>query len=239
MNALQLVQEACSIVGIARPNSIIGSADTGVRQLLGLLNKEGRELSARHAWEVLVREFTYPSVATEDQGLIDTIIGAANAYRYILNDTLWNRSRKEPVCGPHSSTDWQALKTRDLSGPYTEYRINGGHLRFLPAPAAGETIAGEYVTKNWCTSSDGVTKRRAIENDEDVVLLSDEIMLAGVEWRWRKAKGLSYAEDFAGYERMVMDAKARDGTQKRLSLAGKNGGSGERRISAPPGSWPL
>lgn len=238
MNALQLIQEGCSIVGIARPNSIIGSSDTGVRQLLGLFNKEGRELSARYGWEVLVREFTFNSVAAEDQGSLDSLIGAANAYRYIVNDTLWNRDRKEPICGPNSSVEWQGLKTLDLSGPYTEYRIRGGHLLFLPASAADEEIAGEYVTKNWCTSSDGATARRAIASDEDEVLLSDEIMLVGVEWRWRKAKGLSYTEDFNAYERMIADATARDGTKKRLSLAGK-GSSGERRMSVPPGSWNL
>jgi hypothetical protein len=238
VNALQLIQEACSIVGIARPNSIIGSSDTGVRQLLGLFNKEGRELSARHAWEALIREATFNSVALEDQGALSTIIGAVNSYRYIVNDTLWNRDRKEPICGPQSSMDWQALKTLDLSGPYTEYRIRGGHLLFLPAPAAGEEIAFEYVTQNWCTSADGSEQRRSIADDEDIVLLSDEIMLAGVEWRWQRAKRLSYAEEFTAYERLVADAKARDGTQKRLSLAGR-GGSGERRMAVPPGSWNL
>jgi hypothetical protein len=237
MNALELIREACSIVGISRPNSVTGSADTGVRQLLGLLNKEGRDLSARYAWQSLIREAHHTTVAAEDQGSITSIIVAANAYRYIVNETMWNRSRREPVRGPNSSLHWQALKTLDLSGPYTEYRIRGDHLLFTPVPAAGEDVYFEYVTKNWCTSADGEQQRAAISNDEDVFLLSDEIMLVGVEWRWRKAKGLAYSEDFATYERLVADAMARDATKRRIDMTCAK--PAQRTLAVSPGSWPL
>lgn len=237
MNALELVREACGIVGISRPNTITGSADTGVRQLLGLVNKEGRDLSARYAWQSLTREATFATTAAEDQGSLATIIGAANAYRYIVNETMWNRDRKEPVLGPNSSMKWQALKTLDLSGPYTEYRIRGDHLLFTPIPAAGEDIYFEYVTKNWCTSEDGEEQRAAVSNDEDVFLLSDEIMLVGVEWRWRKAKGLSYTEDFNSYERLVADAMARDATKRRIDMTRSQ--PAQRTLAVSPGSWPL
>ena len=238
MNALQIIREACGIVGIPRPNSVSSSQDKGVVQLLGLLNSEGRQLSARFAWESLIREATFQTTAAEDQGALTTLIGAANAYRYILNDTLWNRDSAQPIIGPNSSLEWQLRKALDLSGPFTEYRIRGGHLLFNPTPTADEEIAFEYVTKNWCTSSDASEQRRAIEDDEDEVLLDDEIVLAGIEWRWRKAKGLQYAEDFNAYERMVADAMNRDATKRTLSLANKRS-TRERSIAISPGNWPL
>ena len=86
--------------------------------------------------------------------------------------------------------------------------------------------------------SDGSEQRRAISNDEDEVLLDDEIVLAGIEWRWRKAKGLQYAEDFNAYERMVADAMNRDATKRTLSLANKRS-TRERSIAISPGNWPL
>lgn len=238
MNALEVVREACSVVGIPKPSVAVTSGDRGVLQLVGLLNTEGRQLSARYDWQALIREVAHTTLAQEDQGAIDTIIGATNAYRRILNETLWNRSRKEPVCGPRSSLDWQMLKTLDLSGPFTEYVIRGGRLLFTPAPAAGESVYFEYLSRNWATSADGTTQKRAVSNDEDVFLLDDEIMVIGLTWRWRQAKGLSYAEDFRTYESLVADAMARDGTKKRLSLAREAGGP-ERRIAISPGSWPL
>lgn len=207
-------------------------------QLRGLLNAEGRQLAERCDWQVLTRETSFMTTAAEDQGSLATIVGATNAYRRILNETLWNRSRNEPISGPASSVDWQYLKTLGLSGPFSTYRIRGGQLLLDPTPAAGESVYFEYVTRNWCTSADGSEQRRAVEDDEDVFVLDDEIMLAGVIWRWRQAKGLAYAEDFRAYESMVANAMARDATKRRLSLADSRGGP-ERRIAVSPGSWPL
>jgi len=238
MNALEIVRAACQNIGLPQPNTVTGSSDTSIRQLLGLLNSEGRQLSVRYDWEVLVREKTFPSAAAEDQGSLTDIIGAPNAYRHILNDTLWNRSTNQPIYGPKSSVDWQVAKTLGRTGPYTEYRIRGSHLLLLPAPGAGEEIAFEYVTRNWCTSDDGQEQRSAITKDEDEVVLDAEIMIAGLDWRWRKAKGLSYAEEFNSYERLVAVAMDRDGTKRALSLAAGTP-TRERRFAVSPGSWPL
>lgn len=237
MNALELVREACGILGISKPNTAVGSSDVQVQQLAGLLNNEGRDLSARYAWEGLIREKTFAAVANEDQGALTMIIGAVNAYRYILNDTLYNRSTLQPICGPKSPLEWQLLKTLNVTGPFPEYRIRGGHLLLTVVPTAGETIAFEYVTKNWCTSQDGSAQRRAVSQDDDEVLLDDELVLAGLEWRWLKAKRLEYTEEFATYERKVLDAMTRDGTKRAVSLAA--GSDTERRVYAPPGSWNL
>jgi hypothetical protein len=237
MNALEIVKEACGILGQPVPNSIQGSNDTGVRQMLGLLNTEGRELAPRYEWEGLIREATFVTVNAEDQGSLSTIIGS-DTYRYILSDTLFNRDRREPIAGPQSSVDWQFRKSLGITGPFTTYRIRGGHLLFDAAPNAGEHVYFEYVTKNWATTADGLTLKRAATADTDVLLLNDELMLAGLVWRWRKAKGFDYAEDFNSYERMVADASARDGTKRTVSLA-ERAGSNERRMTVSPGSWPL
>jgi hypothetical protein len=238
MNAKELVQEACGILGQPVPNSIQGSSDAGVRQMLGLLNNEGRELAPRYEWEGLIQEANFLTVNTEDQGALSTIIGAANNYRYVLSDTLYNRTTSQPITGPKSSMEWQLMKTFGITGPFTEYRIRGGHLLLLSAPAAGNSVYFEYVTRNWASTADGVTGKRAVTLDTDILRLDDEIMLKGVEWRWRKAKGFDYTEEFNSYERMVADASARDGTKRTASLADRAAAS-ERRMAVPPGSWPL
>lgn len=220
MSILDIVRAACGTIGISRPNSVIGSSDSGVVQLLELLNEEGTELAARSSsgWQALVREATFTTVATEDQGSVETIIGAANAFRHILSETIWNRTRMEPIYGPRVPSSWQGLKAQNFSGPHPEYRIRAGRLLFLPAPSAGDTCAFEYATKNWLTSSDGSSQRSRATNDEDVPLLDDELILAGLKWRWRAAKGLDFGQDFSKYEARVIDALARDGTKARVSI---------------------
>ena len=222
INALEIVRSVCGTLGLPRPNSVTGSGDVQVIQLAELLNEEGSELAARSSsgWQALVREATFTTVATEDQGAITTIIGAANAFRHIVNETIWNRTTTQPVYGPRPPRIWQGLKALTVAGPYAEYRIRTGKLLFMPVPAAGDTCAFEYVTKNWLTSSDGTEQRSRITNDEDVSLLDDELIRAGLVWRWRAAKGLNFGTDFDKYEARVIDALARDGTKARLSLSG-------------------
>jgi hypothetical protein len=238
MTPLELIKSACNSLGQPVPNSIQGSADAGVRQMLELLNDEGRGLSERFDWQAIIGEATFTTAAQEDQGSLTTIIGATRSYRYILNDTMFNRDRREPVCGPNSPIDWQLAKTLGLTGPFTTYRIRGDRLLFNSAPAAGEHIYFEYISENWATAADGVTYKSAITKDDDVFLLRSDLLLSGLKWRWRKAKSLDYTEEFNEYERKVVRAEARDGTARRVSMADRIG-SNERRFAVPPGSWNL
>lgn len=221
MTVLEIVRTVCGVIGLSQPNSLIGTTDLQVIQLRELLNKEGSELAARSSqgWQALNAETTFITVAAEDQGTLETIIGASNAFRHILNETIWNRTAKTPVFGPRGAAAWQGIKTINFTGPFPEYRIRGDHLYFIPAPSAGDTCAFEYASRNWLEGSDG-SRRSSITEDEDESLLDSEIVRLGLEWRWRKAKGLDYSQDFEDYEARVVDALARDGTKPRLNLAG-------------------
>lgn len=223
MTVLEIVRSVCGIIGLPQPNSLIGTTDLQVIQLRELLNNEGSELAKRSSggWEALQKEATFTTVAAEDQGAVDTIIGASNAYRHLVNDTIWNRTTKTPVFGPRAARIWQGFKAINFAGPYPEYRIRGGHLLMLPAPPAGQLCAFEYITRNWLLGTGGVGLS-GIVADSDVPLLDTELMQNGLEWRWRKAKGLDYSQDFEDYEAAVTDALARDGTKAQKDLAGES-----------------
>jgi len=220
VNALEVIQRATKTVGIPTPNVALASTDVQVVQLVELLNNECRELGSRYPWQALTFEQTFTTVATQSQGTLASLLTGGRELRYIVNETIWNRTSREPVYGPRSGRTWQGYEAVSITSPYSEYRIRGNELLFLPAPTAGQTCAFEYVTRSTMTDSLGVTYRRNAVADTDLLLLDDEIILMGVVWRWRKAKGMEYAEDFASYERMVADAMARDGTKPTLSLSG-------------------
>ena len=242
MTALSIIQTTCVEIGLPNPTVALASTDPQITQLVRLLNKEGKELSARYAWQVLIREVTFTTLAAESQGTIAAIITAGDSghsFRYIINDTIWNRTRIWPVLGPKSPRNWQAYKAFSVTGPISEYRIRGNTLYFSPVPAAGETCAFEYLDRMWCTDTGGTTYRQAVTVDSDLMLLDEDIMQQGLLWRWRAAKKLDYTEDFITYERMVADAMARDGTKQTLSLAGHNQDYNPAVVIAPIGSWNL
>lgn len=235
MSALSIVREVCKRIGITVPNTATGSADRQIVQLVALLNEEGQELAQRHDWQALVTEATFTTVAAESQGTLSDI---APGLKYIINDTIWNRSLRRPVYGPLTAQKWQQLKAMSMQGPWNQFRIVGNTIKFIPAPVAGQSCYFEYVTKNWCTSSDGATSRDGFTADDDVSLLDEQLLTLGLRWRWKAAKGLEYAEDFNSYERRVLDAIARDGSRDTLNLADQRHDIFPS-ITIPSGSWNL
>ncbi len=234
MSLLTLIQDAADTIGLPRPTSVIGSTDTQVRQLLALANREGRLLSRRTRWEALMREATITTVATESQGEVATLLPG---YRFIQNDTGWNRSAQEPLGGPLTPQEWQGLKAFTVTGPYYDYRIRGGELLFIPVPPAGDDVRIEYLSDYWCQSSGG-TDQSKWTADEDVGVLDEEIMQFGVVWRFLRMKGMDYAEEFRDYETMVSDAIAADGS-KRILHADRADTERYPNARAPIGSWNL
>lgn len=233
---LTIVQRHCQRTALPVPSTVYGSSDTLTQQILGLLEEEGRDLSSRGDWEGLISEATHTTLAAEDQGAIATI--ASNGFRYIKNQTIWDRTSKLPVCGPMDGVEWQAQKAMATTNPRYRFRIRGGHLLVNPTPAAGLTWAFEYVSKYWITDSTGVTYQEYFGADGDLVVLPAELLLMGLRWRWKKEKGLDYAEDFRTYEMQVKDAVGRDGGKPVLCM------SDERKTVRPgifvsPGSYPL
>ena len=216
MAVLATVQYFCGRQGLPVPTSVLGTTDTQVRQVLRLLEEEGNDLALRGTWQGITFEATHTTTAAEDQGAMTTI--AANGFRYIKNDTFWDRTDNLRIHGPLSDEQWQHRKAINATGPRYCYRIRGGKLLVSPAAAASHTWAFEYVSKNWILGADGTTYKQYFTLDTDTLLLPDELLLMGLRWRWRKEKGLAYAEDFRTYEMQVKDALGRDGGKPRLSM---------------------
>jgi hypothetical protein len=137
--------------------------------------------------------------------------------------------------GSKSQQDWQEMIAMNLTSPYSQYRIKGDSLYFYPVPAAGDTCAFEYLSKNWVTTSVGGTAY-FWSNDADTSVLDEDLIIAGMVWRWKALKGLEYAEDFATYEKDLADAMSRDGTKETLPMRGNCYAINPVAI-VPSGSW--
>jgi len=236
MSLLTLIQYMCGRTGVPVPSTVYGTTDTQVLQMMRLLEEEGNDLSQRGTWQGLTFEASLTTAATEDQGTITSI--ATNGFRFIKNQTIWSRTRRLPVCGPLDPQEWQMLKALYVEGPYYRFRIRGGKLLVNPVPPV-ESWYFEYVSKNWLTDSTGVTYRQYFANDADVTLLPEELLLTGLRWRWKKEKGLDYAEDFRTYEHQVNDALGRDGGKPILYMDESKSTAPTPGIFVPSGSWNL
>lgn len=235
---LTIISDACRRIGLVAPNTAVGSTDLQVQQLVALANEEGKELADRYPWTALIREATFVSTATEDQGaMVPTIVSASLGFKYIFNDTIWNRSSRYPLAGPTAGPRWQAEKAFGITGPYSRYRIRGGHLLLNPAPSAGLTMAFEFMSENWVLDTTGVTSKDEFTADDDYPALDSNIVTQGVVWRFKQAKGLEFSQDFEKYENMVSDAMARDGTKPIANMNGPTSTNFQPWVTIPLTDW--
>lgn len=236
MAMLDLIQQFCRRTGIPRPGSVYGSTDSQVLQAMALLEEEGNDLARRHDWQVLVCEAAHTTLAAEDQGYIGTI--ATNGFRHVLNGTTWDRTNNLPVVGPLTDKEWQAVKGMTSTGARYQYRLRGDKLIVTPVPTAGYSWYFEYVSKNWILGADGVTYKQYFTLDTDTILMPEDLLLAGLRWRWKKEKGLDYSEDFQTYEAQVKDAIGRDGTKRPLMMDQCTEHTGPA-VFVPAGNWAI
>jgi hypothetical protein len=238
MSLLTIVQNACTRIGIPSPTAVVSSTDTQILQLLALANEEGESLATgasvgiSYDWQALQLEASFVTTATESQGAIETI---APGFEYIINGTIWDRTKRLPVYGSLDPQTWQNFKSWGVTSPFPKYRVRGSLLLLMPIPAAGDSYYFEYQTKNWCTSSDGATLKTAFTADADIALLDEQIMTAGLIWRWKEAKGFEYAEDFRKYQNRVITAIARDTERPTLDIGRRT--DAHTGIVVPIGSW--
>lgn len=237
MSLLSIVTAFCGRTNLPTPATVMGSvSDLQVLQVLRILEEEGTDLNKRGPWQGTTFEATWTTTAAEDQGALTTL--ASNGFAYIKPGTFWDRTNKLPVWGPLSDAQWTALKGLGTSQSRYQYRIRGGKLLVNPVAAASLSWAFEYASTNWILGVDGVTYKSLFTLDTDTVLLPEHLLISGLRWRWKKEKGLEYAEDMRTYETQVQDALARDGSKATLSMS-QDSRSASPGVFIPSMNWPL
>lgn len=230
MTYLSIVRKAAALTNIPRPDTIVGSTDEQVIQLGALANEEGLELARKHDWQVLTRQKTFTTVAAAEQpGSVPTDLD-----RFVYN-SFYNRSTDRAVFGPITPQQWQMFQAYpQISTVYLAYRMRDGAFLITPNPEADQTIAYEYVVNTWAESAAGDPQTEFLA-DADTTALDENLIVYGVRWRFKQAKGLDYAEDLRAYERQVQQAIGRDGGSTALTM-GYAGGAWLANI--PDGNWP-
>ena len=216
MTLLAMVQQAAAEIGQTVPTFLVSNTDTTAIQMLALAQREGREVSKMTGpwggWPQLRGEYTFTTVVSTATYSFPT------DFQWIIPQTQWDRSYKWQLIGPVSAQEWQVLKSGiTVTGPSFRFRIMAGTLYLDPTPTVTDTIAFEYYKNTWCQSVLSVAQT-AWAADTDTYLLEDDLMILGLKWRFLRAKGLDYAEEFAQWESDISRELARAGSQKTLAL---------------------
>jgi hypothetical protein len=138
------------------------------------------------------------------------------------------------LIGPTPSRYWSQLLNGITGGVSGWWRLLGGQLNVLPVMTAGQTVAFDYITRNWAASSGG-TPKAAFDADDDVCAIiantgetiGEDLLVLEMIWRWRKSLGLAqYAEDMVTCE------------MEKEKAAGRDRGTGRIRTDPAGTNWP-
>lgn len=211
---LALARDAADELSLARPADITDTDDNTSQKLFRHMTRTCRQLAAEYDWTRLRREKLITATATEEQ----TNAIPADFLRFVP-ETLWNRNARTRLCGPINPDDWQARKAVLSASPYSTFIMRGTSFLMTPAPTAGHIIAYEYITKN-IASAAGDTEVAAFVSDDDAPFFDDELVILGTVWRYRKAEGLDYSEEFREYQMRRANMIKMDGGTRRLDMGG-------------------
>jgi hypothetical protein len=237
MTLLETLQEFCDRRGLDRPSSVMSSQDDTIRQLRGLANEVISDITNRGtSWAKLQKQATFTTIANENQGAIS--VHAPYGFKYIIENTVWDRTNRRPLFGPRNAPAWQENEALIVTGPLYTYRVWQGNFYIQPEPPAGNTIAFEYASDMAIAAEDGVTFYKRFTNDTDEFLLDDDLLLMGLKWKWAYTQGLPYKQDKIDYEAMLVNSIGGEPTKKDVNLAG---GSQDLKpgIWVPAGNWPV
>jgi hypothetical protein len=212
MTLLTIVQSAADRLGLTRPSTVISSPDENAKILLGLAQEEGKALADRHTWQALQTEYTFSTAnGTASYALPSGFDG-------IIKDTVFNRTQRRRMQGDLSPSQWQETQASLVTMVNPAFRIRGNLFYISPTPTAAETVAYEYISKNWCQSA-GSVGQSAWVADTDTGILDEELMTLGVVWRFKASKGLDYAESMSNYEIEVAKAIFKDGARVTIDTS--------------------
>jgi hypothetical protein len=219
---LSIASDAADEIGIPRPSSIIGSTDQTARRLLALSNREGRSLAEEADWTVLQRLHTFDTVISQEE------YDLPSDYNHLLRDSEWDREEQRPLIGPLTPQQWQSIKSGSLGTglAFRRYRIvrsassTARTFRVEPVPTvAGETLAFEYISDQWCSNAAADTTYDEWNADTDVTLLDEDLMILGLVVRFKRSTGLDFASEADEYARMLTRKKGQDRPSPTLNMA--------------------
>lgn len=215
MSLLTIVQNAAGSLSLPVPSAVIAATDPLWHRLA---SQEGRQLASAHDWQVLVTPYTFTAIATVTQ----STSGIATDFDHFVADVeLWNRSTNTLYNGPTPSNIWTRLQSGVTGGVTGWWRRIGNQLCIFPAPTAGQTIAYDYVSNKWASSSGG-TPASDWAADSDVSRLPEDVMELGLIWRWLRAKERPYQDAQAIWQREAIKRAARDRGIGVLTVGGRS-----------------
>lgn len=189
MTLLTVAQGLAKNVGLVIPTQVIGSPDRTGAEVAEHASAAGEELARRVDWGQL----TAATVLTGD--------GTDLAHALPANFARITRGVGVGGVGgtirPLTQAEWATLVP--VEGVPRYFLLRDNTLRLWPYLSNAATVTVVYQSAHWTNVGPAFT------SDDNVILIDEPLLLKGLEVRWRRAKGMDYADHEAEYEAALVD----------------------------------
>lgn len=152
-------------------------------------------------------------------------------FAYLIAQTEWDRNFRWQLLGPIDAQEWQVIKSGiSPVGPRMRMRIMQGRFYINPVGSASsvytDTIAYEYVSNAWVavTAAPTTGVKTAYTLDTDVSIIPEDLILLSLKWRYLRAKGLDYEEEYDQFAEKLDRTIGRSASNRSLPLNARASG---------------
>ncbi len=217
LNLLQIAIRALDeISSFNTPTFIIGNDDDTAKTLLAAAYKTGETLVRDYDWQELSKTATASTVAST------SLYDLPSDYERIAPDTMWNNSEARYMRGHTTRRKWAAItNSAAYSNATHDWRLKGNQIQVYPTPSSSFTFNYEYLSKVYCTASDGTTDRAdGWVDDTDLPKLPYDLFVYGIRYFFSDSKNLPGSlKAAAEFDAVIMSRQNKNVPSERVNHA--------------------
>lgn len=198
MTLLTAAQALAKNVGMAIPDVVVSSPLREWKEALQFANEAGEEMSRRVDWAELRATTTLTGDGTNQTFTLPSAYDHLAPAAALVSGTTTLR--------PLTQSEWQTLTA--VEGTPRYYLLEGSSVTLWPYLASAATVTVNYQSKNFCSAGSEFAA------DDDTLVVDEDTFVKALIVRWRRQKGMDYADFEAEYEAALRDvARFSDGAR--------------------------
>lgn len=189
MTLLTICTALAKNVGLALPDVVASSPYRQWQEAMQMVNETGEELARRVDWGILRKTATLTG-----DGTAKTHTMPADFARFGQGVTMrYGTTTLRALTRP----EWNTLTM--VSGVPRYFLAQDDTVQLWPYLANAATVSAQYQSTEWSSAGAEMT------SDTDTALIDESLILKGLIVRWRRQKGMDYADLEAEYEAALAD----------------------------------
>ena len=192
MSLLTICEALALDVGLEVPDVVVSSSNREWNEALSMANAVGEELARRVDWPQLQTVTTVTGTGADDNldlpadfsrmSMGAGVIGVGGIVRKLTRGE-WNS-----LTATEGTPRYYIIDVSDTPATYE------AAIRLWPYLANAATVSVAYQSEDWCNAGD------AFSADTDYSLIDEDLFAKALMVRWRRQKGMDYADHEAEYE---------------------------------------